>query len=517
VTAASLLRDLTAYSVQIALVALGVAVLLKLVRIPAGARYIGLRVALLASLVAPWLLRAPEVHAPALPSSGAEAMIAAPGLAASAASTPAERVTTSPPAPSMPALPWMEVGFGALLIGIAARVVWLGMGVLRLLRLKRGGVVVDALEYSELQQQLRTRATIAHVAALPQPATFGVRRPIVLLPDALATAPSSLRRAVVAHELFHVRRRDWVSVLAEEMVRTALWFHPAIHWMTAQIQLAREEIVDELTVRATGDRRTYVEALLAFADTPGLSPAPAFAHRRQLFHRILSVSKENVMSRPRVVTSAAVLIAGVVGASWYASTLFPIVKAATADDSLQVSTQSGSRVDGAGRQMSIADLRQEIVELRTGTRALRGADAVALLRQRSREVIAPVTPENPIPRRTRGVVPVTPAQYASTQISVAARLAVDRNGAVTSVEQDSCSAAGWPSAAASVCKAFYDAAAAALRQWRYERPAQAPIQFYVKVTFRPGAEPAIAQSAGFALCSGFILISYAARTVMGSF
>jgi len=240
VTAASLLRDLTAYSVQIALVALGVAVLLKLVRIPAGARYIGLRVALLASLVAPWLLRAPEVHAPALPSSGTQAMIAAPGLATGAASTPAERVTTSPPASSMPALPWMEVGFGALLIGIAARVVWLGMGVLRLLRLKRGGVVVDALEYSELQQQLRTRATIAHVAALPQPATFGVRRPIVLLPDALATAPSSLRRAVVAHELFHVRRRDWVSVLAEEMVRTALWFHPAIHWMTAQIQLARE-------------------------------------------------------------------------------------------------------------------------------------------------------------------------------------------------------------------------------------------------------------------------------------
>src|SRR6185436_14104052 len=134
--------------------------------------------------------------------------------------------------------------------------------------------------------------------------------------------------------------------------------------------------------------------------------------------------------------------------------------------------------DGAGRQMSIADLRQEIVELRTGTRALRGADAVALLRQRSREVTAPVTPENPTPRRTRGVVPVTPAQYASTQISVAARLAVDRNGAVTSVEQDSCSAAGWPSAAASVCKAFYDAAAAAHRQWRYERPAQAPIQFY---------------------------------------
>src|SRR4029078_9857780 len=118
-------------------------------------------------------------------------------LVTPAASAPDERVTTSPPAASMPALPWMDGGSGALMTASAARVGWLGMGVLRLLRLKRGGVVVDAPEYSELQAQLRTRATIAHVAALPQPATFGVRRPIVLLPDALADGATSLLRRVV--------------------------------------------------------------------------------------------------------------------------------------------------------------------------------------------------------------------------------------------------------------------------------------------------------------------------------
>src|SRR5262245_15549621 len=314
---------------QIALVALGVAVLLKLVRIPAGARYIGLRLALVASLIVPWLLRTPEVQAPTLTSLRTQATIATPISATGVPTVPARpAATAASPATSLPAIPWMEVGFGALLIGIAARVVWLGMGVLRLLRMKRDGVVVDAPEYSELQQQIGTHATISQVTGLSQPATFGVRRPTVLLPDALADASASLRRAVVTHELFHVRRRDWLAVLTEEMVRTALWFHPGIHWLTAQIQLAREEIVDELTVSATGDRRTYVEALLAFADTPGLSPAPAFAHRRQLFHRILSVSKEKVMSRPRSVLSAVVLIGGVFGASWYASTVFPIVAAA---------------------------------------------------------------------------------------------------------------------------------------------------------------------------------------------
>ena len=46
-----------------------------------------------------------------------------------------------------------------------------------------------------------------------------------------------------------------------------------------------------------------MQALLAFADTGGIHPAPAFAHRRQLFHRILSVSKEKAMSASAIVMS----------------------------------------------------------------------------------------------------------------------------------------------------------------------------------------------------------------------
>jgi TonB family protein len=477
-TAASFLRDFIAFSVQIALVGLGIAMLLKLVKLPAGIRYTGLRLALVASLVAPWLLRTPEVQAPALAlTSVSEAQFSTP----IALMPPAAGPASLPPAPA-PTVPWLQVGFGALLIGIAARLAWLGMGIVRLLRLKRDGVVVDAPEYSELQERLGTRATIAQVTALPQPATFGVRRPIVLLPDTLADASSSLRRAVVAHELFHVRRRDWLSVLAEEAVRTALWFHPAVLWMTSQIQLAREEIVDELTVQATGDRRTYVEALLAFADTPGLSPAPAFAQRRQLFHRILSVSKERVMSRPRMLSSAAVLLATVAGAGWYASTLFPIVKAAKADVQ--------ARTPAAGPQATSAGS----LDVRTGEVTLRGVDAVALLDQRNGEVIALVTPENPIPRRTRGVVPVRPSQFSGAHVVVISRVTLDRNGAVTAVVPDGCSGTDGRNGEHVVCAAFFDSVATAIRQWRYDRPAKGPMQFYVTVTFRPGAEPTVTQS-----------------------
>jgi beta-lactamase regulating signal transducer with metallopeptidase domain len=102
---------------------------------------------------------------------------------------------------------------------------------------------------------------------------------------------------VVCHELIHVQRRDWLWVLGEETVRAVLWFNPAVWWLIARVQLAREELVDELTVLATNRRRAYMEALLAFADETPLAPAAAFARRRHLFRRMVLLSKEGVMSR----------------------------------------------------------------------------------------------------------------------------------------------------------------------------------------------------------------------------
>jgi D-alanyl-D-alanine endopeptidase (penicillin-binding protein 7) len=153
-------------------------------------------------------------------------------------------------------------------------------------------------DYDEIQRTLGTRATLLSVAGLTQPATFGLWRPVVLLPDTLGESRLPLRRAVVTHELLHVQRRDWLWVLAEESLRSLLWFHPAILWLTSRIQLAREELVDELTVLATGIARIYIEALLAFADASGVRPAPAFARRQHLFTRILRLSKERSCRLP---------------------------------------------------------------------------------------------------------------------------------------------------------------------------------------------------------------------------
>ena len=109
-----------------------------------------------------------------------------------------------------------------------------------------------------------------------------------------------------------------------------------------------------------------------------------------------------------------------------------------------------------------------------------------------------VTPDNPIPARVRDVSPAWPSQFLGEpfNVAVSVKVALDGDGGVIDVVGAECVVSETPSTATrdAVCHAFFDAAAAAVRQWRYERPVRVPLQFFVIVSFRKGSDPAIMQS-----------------------
>ena len=177
--------------------------------------------------------------------------------------------------------------------------------------------------HADLHEVIGVRCEVRYVEPLRQPVTFGLRRPVILLPATLAGRNAEIQRAVLSHELFHVKRRDWGWLLAEEIVCAVLWFNPAVWWLVSRLHLAREIVVDELAVLATGRRRAYVEALLAFADETSLAPVAAFGGRRQLFDRLVLLSKEAVMSSHRLVFSCAVMAVVLAAGSWRAMRRLP--------------------------------------------------------------------------------------------------------------------------------------------------------------------------------------------------
>jgi hypothetical protein len=169
-------------------------------------------------------------------------------------------------APNADDLP-MLIG-GVLAAGTVARGAWLGLGCWRLRRYRRRSLKLAAVPEAaaDLEQRLGVRARWFVSDEIPGPATYGLRSPVMLLPSRLCEAAPAITRAVAAHELVHVRRRDWVFVILEEAVRAALWFHPAVWWLVDRIRLHRERVVDEEACLVLGDRRAYLVALLDAAE-----------------------------------------------------------------------------------------------------------------------------------------------------------------------------------------------------------------------------------------------------------
>src|SRR5262245_22141588 len=340
------LANLFQWCIQVAVITLAAAIALRVIRIEApvlrhGFWRVLLAIGLVLPLVQPW--------APAIVGAGSSP-------SASIASTPSGVAVEAAPAVRPPARDvlrrvvasrWIAwIGF-VLAAGVAVRFAWLFAGILRLRRLCRAGQVaaLDG-EYDDLVARIRARAEVRYVPRIGQPVTFGLFRPIVLLPDRFPSLDPVLRRTVLAHELWHVKRRDWGWVLIEESIRAALWCNPAVTCLVSKVQSTREEVVDELTVQLTNARKAYLEALLMFADEPTLFPAAPLARRRHLFQRMLLISREAVMSSRRIVSSFAAAAIVVAGAGWYGVSAFPLTTEAPAVKSQAAQTPTRDRRPG---------------------------------------------------------------------------------------------------------------------------------------------------------------------------
>jgi TonB family protein len=210
-----------------------------------------------------------------------------------------------------------EIALYILAAGFVVRSAWLAAGLWHLSRYRRRSRAIGS----------RSGATLLVSDAITSPVTFGALRPVVLLPPQFPELGPEVREAILSHELLHARRRDWLFLMAEELVRAVFWFHPAIWWLLSEIGLAREQEVDRQAVAETQLRDEYVDALLAFAGAgvePDLAPAPSFLRRRHLKQRVVSILKEVRMSKTRLFSSMAAALMILAAAGWIVTAAFPL-------------------------------------------------------------------------------------------------------------------------------------------------------------------------------------------------
>lgn len=100
------------------------------------------------------------------------------------------------------------------------------------------------------------------VEGIASPLTAGCLRPVLLLPSSLLTGmPPELLEALIAHELGHVKRCDYLVNLVQNVIETLLFYHPAVWWISRCIRLEREQIADDLAAKHLGEPRRLALAL----------------------------------------------------------------------------------------------------------------------------------------------------------------------------------------------------------------------------------------------------------------
>ena len=187
-------------------------------------------------------------------------------------------------APSSNPLPYLTMVVWFWLAGVVAMSIWSAAGWFIAQRLKRRSkhALPDVWQcrLAALAAQLRIRrgirlceSTLAQV-----PAVIGWIRPVILIPaGALINLSAQELEAVLAHELAHIRRFDYVANLLQSAIEALLFYHPGMWWVAKRIRAERENCCDDLAIMACGDRVMYARALTALEELRSGYPQFAMA------------------------------------------------------------------------------------------------------------------------------------------------------------------------------------------------------------------------------------------------
>jgi bla regulator protein blaR1 len=184
-----------------------------------------------------------------------------------------------------------------------------------------GARVMRALARVMVRTGVTRPVLLLESAAIEVPTVVGWWRPIILLPASALTGLSVWQlEAVLAHELAHIRRHDYLVNLLQALVETALFYHPAVWWLSALIREEREHCADDVAVESCGNAWLYSRTL---AHLEQLRAAPALAVAANggslllRIQRLIAVPERRVPMHPwRLAGSlAAALLVVVLGAA----------------------------------------------------------------------------------------------------------------------------------------------------------------------------------------------------------
>ena len=174
-------------------------------------------------------------------------------------------------------LPWLVRGWAA---GVVILSVDLLTGWFKVRRIRGESIPVPhemwGLKFTALVKTLAVRRPVRLLQSvwIEVPTVIGHFKPVILVPASALTrmSPDQLE-LLLAHELAHIRRHDYLINTLQTLIEIVLFYHPAVWWVSRRVREEREHCCDDLAVSIGGSRLDYIRALATMEEQRGLSSA----------------------------------------------------------------------------------------------------------------------------------------------------------------------------------------------------------------------------------------------------
>jgi CubicO group peptidase (beta-lactamase class C family)/beta-lactamase regulating signal transducer with metallopeptidase domain len=177
-------------------------------------------------------------------------------------------------------LPWLVVGWFVGVVALSIRLLG-GLFVTQRLRTKLTKAVPKEIEerLEALAKKLKLRGVkVVESLSVQVPMVIGWLQPVVLLPTSAISGLSVKQlEMILAHELAHIRRHDYLVNILQTIIETLFFYHPAVWWVSNKIRETREHCCDDLAVALCGGNKFHYAQTLASLDSlrPGSNLAMA--------------------------------------------------------------------------------------------------------------------------------------------------------------------------------------------------------------------------------------------------
>ena len=201
---------------------------------------------------------------------------------------------------------------GVWIIGVALVMGQFALGMLTLMRWTRGGRPVTASRWTTSLQALSKgdQPKLIASASAPAPLSWGLPPGVVLISDELVRRPECAT-AVLAHELAHIRRRDWLFLLLSRTTLALFWFNPLVWWLHTELSARTEDAADAAALKEL-DPGAYARTLVGLAADFGQPAALGMTGpARSLSKRIARIMKTR-RSLPARPLALAVTVGGLI-------------------------------------------------------------------------------------------------------------------------------------------------------------------------------------------------------------